>query len=62
MYYHLLVSKFKNDMKAQLKELTSNDMFKTLFPNLSKIHRCNLSLNPCHDNFSRKKLFSNGAN
>ena len=31
-YHQLLVSKPKNDMKAQLKELASNDMFKTLFP------------------------------
>ena len=36
-YCQLLVSKPKSDMKAQLKELTSNDMLKTLFPNLTKI-------------------------
>ena len=30
MYHQLVVSKPKNDMKAQLKELASNDMFKTL--------------------------------
>ena len=53
-YRHLLVSKPKNDMKAQLKELASNDMFKTLFPNLNK-YRCNQSLNPCHNSFSRNK-------
>ena len=29
---------------------------------LSKIYMCNLSLNPCHDSFSRKKLFVNEAN
>ena len=32
-YRQLLVSKPKNDMKAQLKELASNDMLKTLFLN-----------------------------
>ena len=37
MYHQLLVSKPKSDIKGQLKELASNDMFKTLFPNLSKI-------------------------
>ena len=37
MYHQLLVSKPKNDMKGQLKELASNDMFETLFANLSKI-------------------------
>ena len=40
----LLVSKPKNDMKAQLKELASNDMLKTLFPNLSKIGAICLSI------------------
>ena len=62
MYHQLLVSKPKNDMKAQLKELASSDMFKTLFPNLSKTRRCNQSLNPCYDIFSREKLFSTEAN
>ena len=53
----------EHDMKAQLKEFASNYMFRTrLFPNLSKMCRCNLSLNPCHDSFSRKKLCSNKAN
>ena len=37
MYRQLLVSKPKNDKKPQLKELASNDMLKTLFPNLTKI-------------------------
>ena len=37
MYHQLLVSKPKNDMKAQLKELASSDMHKSLFPNLGKI-------------------------
>ena len=55
MYHQVLVSKPNNYMKAQLKEHASNDKFK-LFSNLSKIHRCNLPLNPCHDSFSRKKL------
>ena len=36
-YCQLLVSKPKNDMKAQLKELASGDTFKSLFPNLNKI-------------------------
>ena len=62
MYHQLLVSKPKNNMKGQLKELASNNLFKTLFCNLSKTRMCNLSLNPCHDSFSRKKLFSNEAN
>ena len=31
-------------MKAQLKELASNDMLKTLFPNLSKIGPISLSI------------------
>ena len=56
-YHQLLVNKPENDMKAQLKELASNDMIKTLFPNLSKIGA--MSLNPYHDSFSRKKLFLN---
>ena len=38
IYHQLLVSKPKNYMKAQLKELAPNDMLKTLFSNLSKIH------------------------
>ena len=29
--------KSDNHMKAQLKELASNDMLKTLFPNLTKL-------------------------
>ena len=36
-------------MKTQLKDLKDlacNDMLRTLFPNLSKLHRCNTSLNP----------------
>ena len=37
-YHQFLVSKPKNDMKAQLKELASNDTFKTLFPNVNKIN------------------------
>ena len=36
-YRQLLVNKPEKDMKAQLKELASNDMIKTLLPNLSKI-------------------------
>ena len=36
MQRQLLVSKPKNAMKAQLKELASNDTFKTLLPNLNK--------------------------
>ena len=31
-------------MKAQLKELASNDMFKTLLPNLNKIGAISLSI------------------
>ena len=37
MYCQLLVSKPKSDMKPQLKELTYNDMLKTLFLNLTTI-------------------------
>ena len=44
MYYQLLVSKPKNDMKVQLKELASNDMFKTHFLNLYKIGAICLSI------------------
>ena len=43
-YCHLLVSKPKNNMKAQLKELAFNDTFKTLFPNLNKIAAICLSI------------------
>ena len=39
-----LFCKPENDMKAQLKELASNDMIKTLFPNLSKIGAICLSI------------------
>ena len=34
----------KNDVKTQLKELASNDTFKTLFPNLNKIGAICLSI------------------
>ena len=44
MYSQLLVSKPKNDMKAQLKELASGDTFKTLFPNLNKMGAICLSI------------------
>ena len=37
MSRQLIMSKPKDDMKAQLKEFSSNDRLKTLFPNLSKI-------------------------
>ena len=37
MYHQLLVNKPKNYMKAQLKELASNDMLKTLFPKIGAI-------------------------
>ena len=36
MYRQLFVSKSKSEIKAQLKELASNDMLKTLFPNSTK--------------------------
>ena len=39
-----LFCKPENDMKAQLKKLASNDMIKTLFPNLSKIGAICLSI------------------
>ena len=53
MYHHdqLLVS---NDLKVQLKELASNDMFKTL--SQFKQNRCSLSLNPCMT-ASKKEAF-----
>ena len=38
------MSKPKSDMKAQLKELASNDLLKTLFPNLTKIGAICLSI------------------
>ena len=34
MCHQLLVSKFKNEMKAQVKELASNDMFKLSFQDM----------------------------
>ena len=34
----------ENDLQLQLKELVSNDMLKTLFPNLSKIATICLSI------------------
>ena len=47
-------------MKAQLKELASNDMIKTLFPNLSKIGAICLSIPvttaSVERNFSQMKL------
>jgi len=43
-YRQLLASKPKNDMKAQLKELASHDMIKTLFSNLNKIGKICLSI------------------
>ena len=52
----LLLVHSQVQFKAQLKELASNDMFKTL--SQFKQNRYNLSLNPCYDSFSRKKLFS----
>ena len=57
-HHQLLVSKPKNDMMSQLKERASNDMFKTVFPNLSKMCRHILSLNLCDSSFIRKKIFS----
>ena len=60
MYHQLLVSKPKNDMKAQLNELASNDTFKALFPNLNKIGAICLSIPvttaSVERNFSRMKL------
>ena len=44
MYSQALVNKAKNDMKAQSKELASNDMLKTLFPNLNKLGPIRLSI------------------
>ena len=44
MYHQVLVSKPKYDMKTQLKELASNDTFKTLFPNLNKMGTICLSI------------------
>ena len=35
-YHQLIVNKPESKMKLQLKELASNDMLKTIFPNLSK--------------------------
>ena len=36
-YHHLIVNKTESDMKFQLKELASNDMLKTMFPDLNKL-------------------------
>ena len=50
-------------MKAQLKELASNDMIKTLFPNLSKIGAICLSIPvttaSVERSFSQMKLIKN---
>ena len=43
-YRRLLVEKPECNMKVQLKELVSNEMMKTLFPNLSKIASISLSI------------------
>ena len=43
-YCQVLVSKPEENMRLQLKELASNDMLKTLFPNLSKLATICLSI------------------
>ena len=43
-YRQLLVNKSEDNMKLQLKEFASNDMLKTLFPNLSKLATISLSI------------------
>ena len=43
-YRQLLVNMHEKSMKLQLKELVSNDMMRTLFPNLSKIATISLSI------------------
>ena len=52
-------------MKAQLKEFASNDMIKTLFPNLSKIGAIYLSIPvttaSVERSFSQMKLFKTPA-
>ena len=57
-YRQLLVNMHEKSMKLQLKELVSNDMMRTLFPNLSKI----ATISPCLNGIGRKKLFPNEAN
>ena len=43
-YRQLVVNKPESSMKLQLKELASNDMLKTMFPNLSKLATICLSI------------------
>ena len=43
-YRQLLVNKPENSMKIQLRELVSNEVMKTLFPNLSKLASISLSI------------------
>ena len=43
-YRQLIVNKPEDNMKLQLKEIASNDMLKTLFPNLSKLATICLSI------------------
>ena len=43
-YHQLLINMPEENMKVQLKELVSNDMMQTLFPNLSKVATISLSI------------------
>ena len=43
-FRHFLAKKPKNDMKTQLKELASNEMLETMFPNLSTLSKICLSI------------------
>ena len=43
-YRQLFVNKHESSMKIQLRELVSNEVMKTLFPNLSKLASISLSI------------------
>ena len=55
-YCQLLVNKPENDLQLQLKELVSNDMVKTLFPNLSKIATICLSISVATASVERNQM------
>ena len=43
-FHHFLAKKTKDDMKTQLKELATNEMLETMFPNLNRLAKICLSI------------------